>query len=239
MPRQAPAVFDLVGQIAAAGSVSIVWQCYMAAARQAGFHFGLTCLVHTHSPLSARVLGVTMPENWLSHYAQQDYATCNPVAERARTATRPFSWRIADWDVGKSRPLQHWRDDTMSAGITHGLIMPSNVQGETMAISLVGDRDDIDPHDRTILHFAGQEAMARMRELYSPPRTENHAALSQRERECLQWIAAGKSDWEIGNILSLSEKTVNAYVERAKQKLGARARVQAVIMALREGQIAF
>ncbi len=27
-----------------------------------------------------------------------------------------------------------------------------------------------------------------------------------RECECLQWIAAGKSDWDIGHILSISEK---------------------------------
>jgi DNA-binding CsgD family transcriptional regulator len=61
--------------------------------------------------------------------------------------------------------------------------------------------------------------------------------LSERERECLSWVATGKSDWEIGEILSISEKTANAHIERAKTKLGVPTRMQAVVMALHAGAI--
>lgn len=73
--------------------------------------------------------------------------------------------------------------------------------------------------------------MLRLREVGVPTPTA-HFQLSQRETECLQWAARGKTDWEIGQILSLSEKTVNIYIERAKAKYGARSRAQAIALAM-------
>ena len=56
--------------------------------------------------------------------------------------------------------------------------------------------------------------------------------LTLRERECLKWIAAGKTDWEIAQILNISEQTAHSYVHNALIKLGARTRAQAVALAL-------
>ncbi len=72
-----------------------------------------------------------------------------------------------------------------------------------------------------------------MHELGLAGQKENIPPLSPRERECLQWLVAGKGDWEIGQILSISEKTVNTHVERAKHKLGVATRAQAIVAALR------
>jgi DNA-binding CsgD family transcriptional regulator len=69
-----------------------------------------------------------------------------------------------------------------------------------------------------------------------PEEPEVH--VTARESEVLAWIAAGKSDWAIGRILNISDKTVNFHVENAKRKLGAGTRVQAVIAAMRCGIIA-
>src|ERR1700737_2334161 len=52
--------------------------------------------------------------------------------------------------------------------------------------------------------------------------------LSARELECLRWVAAGKTDWEISVILSISAATVRFHLDRARAKLGARTRAQAV-----------
>jgi DNA-binding CsgD family transcriptional regulator len=61
--------------------------------------------------------------------------------------------------------------------------------------------------------------------------------VSGRESQVLRWVAAGKSDWEIGMILRISEKTVNCHVQHAKRKLGVGTRIQAVVAAMREGLI--
>ncbi|MGB5183156.1 MAG: helix-turn-helix transcriptional regulator, partial [Xanthobacteraceae bacterium] len=51
------------------------------------------------------------------------------------------------------------------------------------------------------------------------------------------WAAEGKSSWEIATILGVSERTVNWHVEQSKKKLDAVTRIQAVIKALRSGEI--
>jgi DNA-binding CsgD family transcriptional regulator len=62
--------------------------------------------------------------------------------------------------------------------------------------------------------------------------------VTPREQQVLTWIAAGKSDWEIGQILNISAKTVNFHVEKAKRKFGVATRIQAVVAAIRRGMIA-
>jgi DNA-binding CsgD family transcriptional regulator len=61
--------------------------------------------------------------------------------------------------------------------------------------------------------------------------------LTPRERECLKWVAAGKTDWEISQILNISEQTAHGYVQNALIKLGARTRAQAVAQALLSAQL--
>lgn len=59
--------------------------------------------------------------------------------------------------------------------------------------------------------------------------------LTPREQECLQWAALGKSEWEVSQILGISEHTAEKHLLNAKTKLGAANRVQAVAEAFRCG----
>jgi DNA-binding CsgD family transcriptional regulator len=62
-------------------------------------------------------------------------------------------------------------------------------------------------------------------------------ALSDRERECLSWVAEGKTTEEVGVILGVSGSTANSYLTSAMQKLGARNRALAIATAIRSGLI--
>jgi len=62
-------------------------------------------------------------------------------------------------------------------------------------------------------------------------------ALTDREIDCLNWTAAGKTSVEIAEILNLSEHTINHYLNRATKKLDTVNRTQAVARALRLGLI--
>jgi len=55
--------------------------------------------------------------------------------------------------------------------------------------------------------------------------------LTPREIDCLRWCSHGKTNWEIGRILGLSERTVEHYLSRANRKLGTATRAQAVARA--------
>ena len=61
--------------------------------------------------------------------------------------------------------------------------------------------------------------------------------LSAREAEVLHWIMVGKSDWQVGKILTISSKTVNYHIENVKRKFGVATRMQAVVAALKSGAV--
>lgn len=65
------------------------------------------------------------------------------------------------------------------------------------------------------------------------------ARFSDRERDCLIWIARGKSDTEIATILGISAETVHQYVKQARANYDAVSRSQLVAHALFSGTISF
>jgi DNA-binding CsgD family transcriptional regulator len=52
------------------------------------------------------------------------------------------------------------------------------------------------------------------------------ATLSSREAEISRWVACGKTNWEIGQILGISDKTVKTHVQNILFKLRASSRAQ-------------
>lgn len=62
-------------------------------------------------------------------------------------------------------------------------------------------------------------------------------ALTHRETEVLGWAAAGKSYWEIGTILGISERTVRFFMTNARRKLNVVSNTQAVAQAVRRDLI--
>jgi len=70
-------------------------------------------------------------------------------------------------------------------------------------------------------------------------RTIRAVRLSQRQRECLESVARGHTDWATSRTLRISESTVRTHIDNALRALGAHTRAQAVAFALISGQIAF
>jgi DNA-binding CsgD family transcriptional regulator len=67
-----------------------------------------------------------------------------------------------------------------------------------------------------------------------PPRSAGSVvSLTTRELEVLRWTSQGKTSVEIGKILSLSDHTINAYMNTAIKKLDCVNRTQLVAKALR------
>ena len=61
--------------------------------------------------------------------------------------------------------------------------------------------------------------------------------LTKREKEVLQWSAAGKSSWEIGQIFNCTEAGVNYHFCNIRRKFGVSSRWTAVVKALAQGLI--
>jgi DNA-binding CsgD family transcriptional regulator len=61
--------------------------------------------------------------------------------------------------------------------------------------------------------------------------------LTPRELESLRWTMEGKTAWELGSILGISERTAVLHINNATHKLGCINKHQAVLKALRLGVI--
>jgi len=59
--------------------------------------------------------------------------------------------------------------------------------------------------------------------------------VSPRQLECLVWAEAGKSARDTGQILGISQRTVEKHLEQAYEALGVRTRIQAVVRARQLG----
>jgi DNA-binding NarL/FixJ family response regulator len=64
----------------------------------------------------------------------------------------------------------------------------------------------------------------------SPSRLDN-AALTQREAQVLSWLAKGKTNRDIADILGISHRTVNKHLEHVFEKLGVETRTAAAALA--------
>jgi DNA-binding NarL/FixJ family response regulator len=64
-----------------------------------------------------------------------------------------------------------------------------------------------------------------------PPRVEGRSALSPREREVLQLVAAGATNEQIAETLGVGGETIKTLLARAFAKLGVRRRAEAVAAA--------
>jgi DNA-binding CsgD family transcriptional regulator len=62
-------------------------------------------------------------------------------------------------------------------------------------------------------------------------------ALTPRELEGLRWTMEGKTAWEVGEVLGISERTAVLHINNAMHKLGCTNKHQAVLKALRLGLI--
>jgi DNA-binding CsgD family transcriptional regulator len=67
-------------------------------------------------------------------------------------------------------------------------------------------------------------------------RIPSDCVLSKREVECLRWAALGKTDSEVGIIISLSHATIRYHMHRAGEKLNSVNRAQTIFKA---GQLGY
>lgn len=59
--------------------------------------------------------------------------------------------------------------------------------------------------------------------------------LTTREKSCLYWAAQGKTSWEIGSILGITERTANFHIANTCAKFNVHTRQAAIVIALQTG----
>ncbi len=178
----------------------------------------------------------------LAAYVERQAFRIDPILQRTEESITPISWNTRSWDQPLRRReravLSHLRDLTIECGVSvpvHGpglrfsVLCLSTRERLRSEFSMRGEREGA-------LHLLGAY-IASIHQAESPdPATP---ALSSRQIECLSWTAEGKTAWEIGRILNISERTVRFHLGNAMTALDVLSKHQAVLKAITLGLLRY
>ena len=179
------------------------------------------------------VFAQILPPNWQASPSARYVESLDPLPKAARALARPaFLWSEAS---PRSDPkwAEYWSalsEHGMGEGTAVHFFAPN---GMTSRVSVGFDRPSLEAPERRAVELASYALITRLQTL--SPMAPVLPTLSVRERDCLAFVAQGLSDAEIAGRLALATSTVHFYIEKAKRKLGAKTRAQAVAHLIASG----
>jgi LuxR family transcriptional regulator, quorum-sensing system regulator CciR len=181
------------------------------------------------------------PSGWEHELVSRDLVADDPVHHASVRTNIGFAWT----SLGALLPLNPRQHRILREsgrfGIGEGFTVPANVPGEPSgSCSFATRRGRRLPAKRLLCaELIGAHAFEAARRIHDYPSQSPPAHLSPRQLECLRLIAAGKTDWEIAQILDLSIETAHQYVKSARAAYDVVSRTQLVVHGLRDAWISF
>jgi len=123
-------------------------------------------------------------------------------------------------------------------GIDHAIAVPLFVdRGLLVSFVLNRKQRDFSERECALLDLVREPLAALYRNLLIRTKDSGFTALpiTRRERDVLSWLAAGKTDKDIGEILGMSPRTVQKHLQHIYEKLGVETRTAAVVRAMELG----
>ncbi len=181
------------------------------------------------------------PSNYVEPYSDKGSGRRDPVLQHCKRQTVPIIWNQETYVASGVGDL--WEQQAQfgyRTGIAMALHLP---EGKHFLLGV--DRDRALPADPNELQrlvadlqlFAVHAQEAAMRLLVPPELQPERPALTPRELEALRWTMDGKTAWEVGALLGISERTAVLHINNAMHKLKCVNKHQAVLKALRLGLI--
>ncbi len=184
-----------------------------------------------------RILALNYPRPWVEHYLQQGYSAKDPVIRHARGAIAPYQWR--DLELNCSRELLVLQEAS-DAGLRDGLAIPIHEPWGRIFLATLAS-DGAEQQASTDIQIEAQLLAvifhSRYTALSGQQAQQPQVGLTPRECECLGWVAQGKSSWDIGQLMAVSEHTVNFHLKNAMRKFDTASRVTAAVRAASLGLI--
>lgn len=179
------------------------------------------------------------PDDWVCHYIGAGLVDVDPIPDLAAQMGRPFFWSETASLKRLSDAEADFLDQLKRADVGDGLAF--QVTGPKMRNAYVGlgfGHKDISwgPEQVFRLRCAAQIAHLRYCDL-THAQVAREKGLTPREREILTWIAQGKSNAVIAQILGISRHTVDTLTRRIFEKLGVNDRTTAAIRGLGSGLV--
>lgn len=176
----------------------------------------------------------SFPHSWYARHFTEGRGIADAVFAYCRQHARPLPWYQEDLlEDDPTCPV--FFADAADIGLHHGVSVP--LHGFSCPWGLLALASSKPAERRTerrrladaqllaaYVHETGHRLSSAI---------ETHGiSLTERERQCLRWSAGGKTGWEIGRLLGISERTVVFHLENAARKFGVYGRHQAAARAI-------
>lgn len=183
-----------------------------------------------------------MKQQWMADYMSEGLLDVDPFITRSSSLYAPVMWeQLSEWDLNAQE--QRVIDLAADHGLKNGVFIPLIYQTEHKSFISIMDESTQDIEDifnlyREQLISIGYAFHAIAQPLLSEQKNqERQDIFTEREKECLQWSAKGKSAWEVANILNISERTVIFHLNNAKKKLDATSKAHLITKAVAGGYV--
>jgi LuxR family quorum sensing-dependent transcriptional regulator len=197
-------------------------------------HFAFSGIPQSSNCLPGVVLAHRIPEELFKVYVERRYADIDPSMRHLRRTTEPFKWLDVPYDREREPQAAELAGLVTDFGLAQGFFVPIPSPSGTFGnVWMAGPQADLSARIKPALHLMALYAFDRVHRLVGLPRAPRKH-LTAREQEVLVWTAAGKSAWQIGEILGIAKRTVDEHAQSAFRKLGAANRAQAIAIAVRE-----
>jgi LuxR family quorum-sensing system transcriptional regulator CciR len=237
-------VQDFVAAAPAASGMADLRALIDAAVRELGFdYFAIVHHVSFGRPEGEHVRLTNYPLEWVGFVRELPKLT-DPVVRAAERTASGFQWDQLDSLLKVTAAEADYMRAAARHGICRGYTVPNHVPGETFgscSFSVGGDKPFPEASvsaAQALGSFAFEAARKLVKqrpgEIYLQP-----APLSERQRECLLFVARGKSDSVIADLLAIRPKTVNEHIEAAKRRYSVATRSQLLVRALFRSEICF
>lgn len=184
----------------------------------------------------------TYPRAWTDRYFANGYEKIDPVVTRARSERALFQWHGQVTETTGTPAQRRFFDEAMTFGIKTGVTVPIwGGFGSFAAFTVASEEDGPSFHK----HISKASDLLQLTGLYyhthvtaklvAPAQKIIESPLTQRERQCLAWVARGKTKAETAAIMGVTTRTVVFHIENARRKLGAASMSHALALALRCG----
>ncbi|WP_181409782.1 helix-turn-helix transcriptional regulator [Martelella alba] len=205
------------------------------------FGFSHYCLLDLPTPNASRLAPfihlTSIPDAFLSAYDRRNLLAHSAIARTSQPSLMPVQWRLSQNGDQLSPAAGYYARLLSAFGITMGMGFTfTALDHGRLGLYFVGNRLELAQSELNELGMVALKVFSSFERLRHEG-FDCSQPLSARETEVASWTAEGKTSAEIGQILGLSEHTINAYLGNAIRKLDCVNRVQMVAKAIRCGLI--
>lgn len=180
------------------------------------------------------------PADWFELYAAKGFVEHDPMVLETRRRMTPLLWS----EMAATRTFTVEGAAVVAAGVEYGwaevMGVPIHGPASYQGLVTVATRSPVTltAAERALLRVMALSVHDRAHEAVGLGQaSQPQVHLSARETECMGWVAAGKTDAEVGIILGIAPATAHYHVESVKKKLGSHSRSEAVALLVLAGMI--